>query len=40
MERACVAFNIKPGSKEEYIRRHNEIWPELVDLIRKYGFSN
>ena len=40
MEGACVAVNVKRGSKEEYIGRHNEIWPELVDLIRKYGFSN
>ena len=40
MERICISFNIKQGSKEEYIRRHNEIWPELVDLMSQYGFSN
>ncbi len=40
MERICISFNIKQGSKEEYVRRHNEIWPELVDLMIQYGFSN
>ena len=40
MERSCVAFKLKPGKKDEYIKRHNEIWPELVDTIRKYGFIN
>lgn len=40
MQRACVTFRIKSGTKEEYIKRHNEIWPELVELMQKYGFRN
>jgi len=40
VERSCVAFKLKPGTREEYIKRHNEIWPELVEIIRKYGFMN
>ena len=40
MERSCVAFKLKPGTKDEYIKRHNEIWPELVEVIRRYGFKN
>ena len=40
MQRTCVTFRIKSGTKAEYIKRHNEIWPELVDLMHKYGFGN
>lgn len=40
MQRACVTFRIKPGTREEYIKRHNEIWPELVQIMKKYGFGN
>ena len=29
-----------PGFKEEYRKRHNEIWPELVKLLRDQGVGN
>lgn len=37
-----VAFKMKmiPGMKEEYKRRHAEIWPEIAELIRKTGTSD
>jgi len=31
---------IKPGMKAEYIRRHDEIWPELADLLKQAGICN
>lgn len=31
---------LKPGFESEYERRHREIWPELVELLRKSGVSN
>lgn len=40
MERACFTFNIKPGAEAEYKRRHDEIWPELVDVIKESGAAN
>ena len=40
MERSCVAFKLKPGTKDEYIKRHNEIWPELEEGKRKYRYIN
>jgi len=40
VQRACVTFRIKSGTREEYIKRHNEIWPELVEIMQKYGFKN
>lgn len=40
MERFCFTFEIKPGTEAEYKRRHDEIWPELVDAIKEAGCSN
>jgi len=33
-------MKLYPGFKEEYIKRHNEVWPELIALIRKEGIGN
>jgi len=37
-----IAFkmHLKPGCKEEYIKRHNEIWPELKQLLKDNGVSD
>ena len=40
MERVCFTFEIRPGTEAEYKRRHDEIWPELVDAIKDAGFEN
>ena len=37
MKRVAFKMYLKEGQKEEYIRRHNEIWPEVVDLLKKAG---
>ena len=29
-----------PGFKEEYRKRHNEIWPELAKLLKDAGVGN
>ena len=31
---------MKPGCREEYIKRHSEIWPELAELIKSGGVSD
>ena len=31
---------ILPGKKEEYIRRHKDIWPEMVENLKAQGISN
>lgn len=28
------------GTKEEYKKRHNNLWPEMKDMIHEYGGSN
>jgi L-rhamnose mutarotase len=40
MERVCFTFEIRPGTEDEYKKRHDEIWPELVDAIKDAGFAN
>ena len=38
----CIAFKmkLKPGYKQEYIKRHNEVWPEIKTLIKNSGISD
>ena len=31
---------IKPGMKDEYIRRHDDIWPEMAALLKEAGIYN
>src|SRR5205085_8971176 len=40
VERVCFTFEIRPGTADEYKKRHDEIWPELVDAIKDAGFAN
>lgn len=30
-------MKLKPGFEEEYKRRHDEIWPELQEVLREAG---
>lgn len=38
--RSGFKMMLNPGMKEEYIKRHDEIWPELAKLLRDNGISN
>lgn len=40
MERYAWKAYIVEGKKEEYIKRHNEIWPELVEVLKEAGICN
>lgn len=40
MERVGFILGIKPGNEAEYKRRHDEIWPEMVEALRKAGARN
>ena len=33
-------MKLYPGFKEEYRKRHAEIWPELVRLLKEQGIGN
>ncbi len=40
MEKHVWKAHIKEGMVEEYIRRHDEIWPEMVEVLKEAGISN
>jgi L-rhamnose mutarotase len=39
MNRVAFRMKLHPGNVDEYKRRHDSIWPELVDLLHKSGIS-
>jgi L-rhamnose mutarotase len=40
MIRKAFLMKLKPGNQAEYERRHNPIWPELQDELRRHGARN
>ena len=40
MERYAWKAIVKEGKIDEYIKRHNEIWPELVEVLKSAGIQN
>lgn len=40
MARFAFKMFLKPGFEAEYERRHREIWPEIVKLLKESGVSN
>ncbi|MFM7443463.1 MAG: L-rhamnose mutarotase, partial [Tabrizicola sp.] len=40
MQKYAFKMQLNPGQKAEYQRRHDEIWPELVDLLKDAGISD
>ena len=40
MERVAFRIKMKPGMKEEYKKRHAEIWPEMSAMLDEAGMHN
>lgn len=40
MKKIAFKMKLKPGYKEEYKKRHDQIWPELKELLKKSGVSD
>lgn len=40
MEKHAFKMQLNPGAADEYRRRHDAIWPELVDLLHKAGVQD
>lgn len=40
MEKNAFKMKLKPGFKEEYKRRHDAVWPEILTILRKDGISD
>lgn len=40
MEKYAFRMRLNPGMEEEYRRRHDAIWPELVELLSAAGVED
>ena len=40
MKRVAFKMKLKPGSLEEYQKRHDEIWPELAGALHAAGIAD
>lgn len=40
MERFAWKATIKEGMRDEYVRRHDEIWPEMTQVLNEAGIHN
>ena len=40
MHRSAWVMKLKPGNEALYKKRHDEIWPEMLDLMKKGGTHN
>jgi L-rhamnose mutarotase len=39
-EKYAFKMQLNPGMEDEYRRRHDEIWPELVELLKEAGVED
>ncbi|HEU5227706.1 MAG TPA: L-rhamnose mutarotase [Ktedonobacteraceae bacterium] len=40
MQRIAFTMRIKPDTEEEYRRRHQQVWPELLADLKRAGCQN
>ncbi len=40
MEKYAFKMHLNSGGEAEYRKRHDEIWPEMVDLLKQAGVSD
>jgi L-rhamnose mutarotase len=40
MIRKAFIMNVYPDQHEEYEKRHNEIWPEMIEELHNHGAKN
>lgn len=40
MKRNEFKMYLKPGFEKKYEKRHNDIWPEMRELLKKEGVSD
>jgi L-rhamnose mutarotase len=40
MERVCFLLKVKSDRLEEYKKRHEAVWPEMLQALRETGWHN
>lgn len=39
-QRICFCLKVKPERLAEYKERHRQVWPEMLDALRRAGWAN
>jgi L-rhamnose mutarotase len=39
MQRVAFLLRLRPGAEEAYDQAHREVWPEMLDLLKRSGIS-
>lgn len=40
MQRVGFRLQVRPEMMDEYVRRHAEVWPDMLQALRETGWSN
>lgn len=40
MQRVCFLLQVKPDRLDAYRAAHDEVWPEMLDALRRHGWHN
>jgi L-rhamnose mutarotase len=40
MARVAFVMQLKPGTEAQYVQKHDEIWPEMVETLHDFGIRN
>ncbi|QNN53930.1 L-rhamnose mutarotase [Nocardioides mesophilus] len=40
MARYCFCLQVRPDQMDEYVRRHQAVWPDMLAALRDSGWSN
>ena len=40
MTRVAFVMELQPGSEDIYRQKHDEIWPEMVETLHRFGIHN
>ena len=40
MQRVCFLLKVRPDMLDEYTRRHASVWPDMLDALRRTGWTN
>jgi L-rhamnose mutarotase len=39
-ERTAFVLQVRPDKVQEYVRAHQDVWPEMLDALREAGIHN
>ncbi len=40
MERVAFRIRLRPGMQDEYKKRHDNLWPEMTEVLNEAGIHN